>query len=288
MNLSSLSAAATKAVGLSNLILVTPDDIGYQPQNPNNKDGILTDTPKSFFFHYEGDNGVSLESDITDHYIEDNTAIQDQISLKPEIFTTQGFIGELNDVVPAALKPLKFIANKLSAVEGLKPQLNPGAQIVYNNAFQLYQAGQNIKNNVVSTWNTINGLTGASIVENGNVVKVQNQNKQQVAFMEFYGYWKERRLFTIQTPWAIFKNMAILNLKANQSGETRVITDFEVTFKSLRFAESLSEFEVTAGLFNSQNFVGRAFNQGAKLVDMGSSAPQPSAVSLTSKLSGLA
>ena len=38
---------------------------------------------------------VNLESDITDHYVEDNTAVQDQVSLKPEEVTVHGLVGEL-------------------------------------------------------------------------------------------------------------------------------------------------------------------------------------------------
>src|SRR6185312_8744514 len=100
-DLSSLASITTAATALSNLILVNPQKtIGYQPQNAPSNNGQTAQLGPSLLFHYEGEQTASLESDITDHYIENNTAIQDQIALKPVIITTHGFIGELNDIPP--------------------------------------------------------------------------------------------------------------------------------------------------------------------------------------------
>src|SRR6266576_7254366 len=103
-NISALSQLTSAATALSNLILVSPQTtIGYQPQNTPTQNGQTNQPPPALLFHYEGEQTASLQSDITDHYIEDNTALQDQIALKPEETTTHGFIGELNDVAPPAL-----------------------------------------------------------------------------------------------------------------------------------------------------------------------------------------
>jgi uncharacterized Fe-S center protein len=50
---------------------------------------------------------IELSSDITDHYIEDNTAINDHIALKPEIIRVEGLVGELKYEIPAELRQLK-------------------------------------------------------------------------------------------------------------------------------------------------------------------------------------
>ncbi len=279
--LSTLPQITTGIGALSGLLLVTPNaNKGYQPQNNivaapplptpiSNNVGTLPQSP-SFLFNYEGEQTVTLESDITDHYVEDNTAIQDQISLKPEIITTHGFIGELNDVAPASLALLQMAANKLGALSAYLPVLSVTALNAYNEAFFLYQTAASAQNSVVSAISSLNG--GVS------------QNKQQTAFTTFYGYWQQRYLFTVQTPWAIFPNMAIRTLRAIQDAETRVITNFEITFKRMRFAKSTSQVQSsTTGDFGSS----RAAAQAAGLTDLGTSSPPLSPTTLTQGIAGV-
>lgn len=294
--LSDLAPVTTGALALSNLILVTPNsNIGYQPQNRETKDGVSKKLAPPLLFHYEGENSINLDSDITDHYIEDNTAIQDQVALRPEMISVTGFIGELNDVVPKALFPLKAIADKLTVLSAYTPALTTTALIAYNNAFLLYQTAANVAGSAVSSWNTINGSNSTEIVEgsnvfsnstligsNGIVKQPKNQNKQQEAFGQFYGYWRARTLFTIQTPWAVFQNMAIKSLRAIQDSETRVITNFEVTFKMLRFARTL-----ITGPDPTVDYEARAAIQASPLVDQGTQNPTPS-ISVTEGLAGVA
>lgn len=273
VNLSTLAPATTAATALSNLVLVSPQAVkGYQPQNPS---GSTTQQPPAFLFDYEGEQTVSIESDITDHFIENNTTIQDQIALRPEIVTTHGFIGELNNIAPKALQLLQSLAEKLTVVSAYTPVLSETALIAYTEAFFLYQVAANVANSAVSAWSSINNTGGENVIgSNGlenNVFNSStgqisnNQNKQQVAFQLFYGYWNSRTLFTVQTPWAIFQNMAIQRLRAIQDAETRVITDFEVVFKMMRFARTEeSPFSIQQG---------RAAAQSAPLVDFGTTTP---------------
>lgn len=236
-NISALSPLTTTATALSNLILVTPQKtIGYQPQNSFITNPNTVSTLPSILFHYEGEQTILLESDITDHFIEDNTAIQDQVSLKPEIITTHGFIGELNDVAPAALQLAQTIANKLVTIGSYTPSLSTTALLAYNQAFQAYQIAANALNAAVSAWGSLTGTQGESVVTNNGVRSQANQTKQQVAFQQFYGYWRNRTFFTVQTPWAVFQNMMIRSLRAIQDAETNTITDFEVSFKRIRLA----------------------------------------------------
>lgn len=172
IDLQGISQAQTSALALANLILVTPQQtIGYQPQNfPSwKKDtGYL---PPSILFHYEGEQSAELTSDITDHFVEDNSAIQDQVSLRPVRITTQGFVGELNDVAPAELLPVKIAAEKLTTISAYTPGLSVSAVRAYTQAFQLYQTARSVVNSAVATWSTINGGAGAAqTVINGSGV----------------------------------------------------------------------------------------------------------------------
>lgn len=272
MNLSPLSNVTTKATALSNLVLVTPQStFGYQPQNPRNRsdDGESQSLPPAILFHYEGEQVVSLQSDITDHTVEDNTAIQDQIALRPEEITTHGFIGELNDVPPPLLAQAKQIAEKLTLLSAYTPQLTLTAQLAYNQAFFLYSIARNAVNAAVSAWNSISGG--------------ETQTKQQIYYQQFYGYWKNRTLFTVQTPWAIFEDMAIKSLRAIQDADSSVITDFEITFKKIRFAQTITS-QVT---IDSRNTQGRAASQAAQLINLGTSTPPQVDLGLMDALEGV-
>lgn len=281
-DIQALSAVTTAATSLSNLILVTPQATeGYQPLNKPDPTGQPSERPQqpALLFHYEAENSVSLQSDITDHYVEDNTAIQDQIALMPEIVSTEGFIGELNDVVPKALKTFKSVADKLTALTAYTPQLTSAAQLAYAEAFFIYQTQKAVRDAAVSAWSTISGANGGQAVIGpaGLVPASGTQNKQQTMFQQFYGYWRNRTLFTVQTPWAVFQNMAIKEVLPVQSAETRQITSFKVTFKMIRTASTQTLLPV------GSTYQGRAKAQASGLVDLGTSAP----VESTSVSSGL-
>lgn len=269
------------AGALNNIALVSPaQTVGYQPTNP-----AWPQNPPAFLFHYEGENVIELTSDITDHYIEDNTAIQDQVSLRPEKVTVHGFIGELNDVAPLNFGKLVQSVSQLTLLNDFIPGLSVTAQNAYNDAFQAYQAVGNAENAAVAAWSSVNngenvigasGLGSAFVPQTGQVLN--NQNKQQVAFQQFYGYWRNRTFWTIQTPWAVFENMVIESLRATQDAETRVITDFHVTFKMIRIATNIEG--VPPALF------GRAAAQSAKLVNQGVATPA-SSISVTQALASV-
>lgn len=270
INLSALSNFPTAAQTLGDLILITPNNnVGIQPQD-NTNNPVLQLNPDSFFFNYQGEDKIMLTSDITDHYIEDNTAIQDQISLRPLKITVHGFIGELNDVVPELLKPVKFAADKLALLGAYTPELTEAALIAYNTAYSLYQTTLNLANNAVQTWNTLSG--GAPI-----------QNKQQAAFRKFYGYYNERRLFTVQTPWALFKDMAIESLNAIQGPEDKTISNFEIVFKKIKFASTTTIVSSNQPVGQSKSSRFDAANK--QEFDFGTSAP-PNNTSLLDKTKG--
>lgn len=93
------TAATTNDLALSNLVLAIPQkQRGYEIPNV---DGDLTG--EALLFDYESENTASLESDITDHFVEDNTYLNDHIALRPEIISVRGFKGELSNIVQKAV-----------------------------------------------------------------------------------------------------------------------------------------------------------------------------------------
>ncbi len=284
MNISDLTNTATRARTLGNLVLVTPqksDFIGYQPIPRSFGNGKTQKQQDSLLFHIEGENTVTLDSDITDHYIEDNTAIQDQIALKPEVVTVNGFIGELNDVIPELLNPIKLAAEKITVISGYTPGLSTSALIAYNQAKFLYDTTMSVVNDAVQTWDLFKTQFGFE--------SDKPQNKQQQMFTQFAGYWRNRNLFNVQTPWAMFENMAIKTIRAVQDPETRIITDFQVTFKKINIATTLDFINNgSSSFFDATQFQGRAFNQGAAEVPFGSQVGQESTLPASSLWSATA
>jgi hypothetical protein len=289
LGLSSLSSAQSTIGTLSGILAVSPQQTtGYQP-NPISAAGTaITPLPPTILFHYEGEQTTTFESDITDNYVEDNTAIQDQISLKPILVTTHGFIGELNNVPPAALAPyLNQVASKLTLLSAYAPSLTATALLAYNTAFQAYQTGTSAVASATSAWATLNSQNGENVIGgtglqsgsfNAASGKISNsQNLQQTIFQQFYGYYSQRTLFTVQTPWAVFQNMAILSLKAIQDETTNVVTDFQVTFKMIRFAQTAYALGAQAQ--------GRAFLSSQPATNLGTLSSVPSTNTFGSALS---
>lgn len=225
LNVNPLSILTLSASSLANLILVTPESVGYQPQSSFQDN---EDLPK-FLFTYEESNRIELTSDITDHYTEDNTSLHDNISIAPDIVRVTGYVGELTNEVPAELEQLNRIVDKLETVGHLAPTLSSFAQRLYGNARIVYNSTRILRDKVISKWTN----------QGSNNV----QNKQQEAFSFFYGYMNERRLFTLQTPWRVFRNMAIKSLIADQRDSDITVSVFEIEFKKINFVDDPSQFE---------------------------------------------
>jgi hypothetical protein len=301
-----LSNAATAALALGNLILVVPtianslnNNIqGYQPQLPPKSDGTPSQAaqPKYFLFDYEGEQSIELTSDITDHFIEDNSSIQDNIALKPVKVTTKGFVSELNDIAPTVLQPLKTVVQKLTALNAYAPAISATAQIAYNEAFFAYQTALSAANSSVQAWSSLSQskqqlLQGNEFTNpfNFNTSLFATQTRQQIAFQGFYGYWISRTLFSIQTPWAIFKNMAIEKLRPIQSEDSQSFSTFEITFKQIRTVQSAlipPKSAVAQGRLNpqSQALVNNGTNTAQDSISLMQGVTGPTSASFSSLL----
>ena len=66
-----------------------------------------------------------------------------------------------------------------------------------------------------------------------------------------------------------FRIWRFRNLRAIQSPETLVISDFEITFKQMRFASTLTNAQL---YMNNVDFAGRLNQQGAPITQLGTNA----------------
>jgi hypothetical protein len=182
-----------------------------------------------FVFDVVGDDGVELESDITDHYTEENNPVQDHIALHPEVVTVSGSIAEVVRKTITA-QPVASPTNPLPLVPSIVPTLAPGAE----QAQATTLANDQAQNNAITSAESLYGFYQQKLPQQ------PNETKQQVAFGFIYQLWKGRQLFTVETPWGFFTNMAIQSVTAKQGPDSRFVSDFDITFKKIRTVRTVT------------------------------------------------
>jgi hypothetical protein len=79
-------------------------------------------------------------------------------------------------------------------------------------------------------------------------------NKQLAAFGYFQQAWWGRQIFSVETPWGIYTNMAIADVRAVQPKESKYVSDFTIIFERIRVTgESQIAFGQLAGRNALQN-----------------------------------
>lgn len=206
--------------------------------NPHGMKGIA-----GFVFDYEGDDQIMLESDITDHFAEDNSSVQDHIALKPYRVTLRGFVSELQlaavgtglfgaltslqsaiGTVPAYLG--KYTPQALQKLQGSFSKSVTQVQNYANTAAQYLNQAKNIAA-------LFGGGTGAP-------------TRQQQAFVALSQLRDQRVIFNVLTPWTLLSGMAIESLVFIQPNESKTRTDISVTMKQMRFVDVQSAQNTTA------------------------------------------
>ena len=184
-------------------------------------------------FDIRGEERMEFRSEITDHYLEDNTAIHDQISLSPEKVTLTGSVGIIAYAKPLAQRAPIQTADNLPINLIIVPPITTGSaqaqsESDVNNMEAIDGSIQSFYDYYLS-----NGDLGT---ESG---KPSPLTKQQQVVGYLYNLWSGRQLFTVETPWGIFTNMAIESCEPSQSAETENQTDITVTFKKLRLVSQV-------------------------------------------------
>lgn len=217
-----------------------------------------------FVFDVQGEAHAQLGADITDHYTEDNRALQDHIAIKPKRITLKGYVGELvyapNGGSPTSA--LQQVTQKLTTISGYLPVLSAAAT----------QAQQALANPTSSTL-TLNSIEGAlpsaaniyGLVKNALGAFGDMQN-QQNAYNYFDSCRQQAILMGIQTPWEFLTNMAVETIEAIQYEESIFISDFSVTFKQIRIAQTKTATAVLSGTGGTQPFTGNLNAQGANAI----------------------
>lgn len=169
-----------------------------------------------------GDETLTVESDVTDHYVESNQAYQDQISLKPKIYTINGEVGELvwyqKD---SASQIFGQVAQRLEGVVSFLPIRSRSFNQMKKTVMQAAQWVDTASNAVSKLSNLMSDSFGTV-------------THQQQAYNELLAMRDGRSPLTIQTPWGILKDYVITSLKLTQPKETKDKSAISITFKEFR------------------------------------------------------
>ena len=176
---------------------------------------------KGFVFDILGDEDAMLDSDITDHYVEENYSIQDHIALRPAKFTLSGYIGEMSDIVSNSFLNILTSIQSLSSIGDYTLPFGAQATQVYNKIAGVTSQAGMVLNQASNAFQFFTGMSTAN-------------SKQQSAYNFFQQLWFNRSLCMVETPWAVWPDMAIENIRILQRDQNKFVSEFSVTFKQIR------------------------------------------------------
>lgn len=202
-----------------------------------------------FIFDVIGIQEMNNAADITDHFVEDNTAIQDHVALRPMRFTLKGFQGELNDDLQQALAQLFSSVSGIANVFGYQPAFTIGAQQTYSSV----QAALAQTNQIVSEASNLFGVFG---------VYATMATRQQAAYNVLLAMQQSRQLCSVDTPYGTYQNMIIEELRARQDETTLMVSEFSVTLKQIRIVSTLVSTTIVSSLGRVANLSSAVSNGG--------------------------
>ena len=188
-----------------------------------------TSSLSGFAFDFLSDDEIEIAVDVTDHWAEDNSSIQDHAAVLPIKYTLSGFVGEYaipnpNSGIGGALRQLEQKMATLAAYAG---KYTPGTvQAIAGKATGAISTAQNYLNEISQYAQQAQNIL--------NLFKPSGASRQQDTFSTLMGAALSRQTFTLITPWGGFKNMMITNIRGNQSEETSSKSEFSVSVKQIR------------------------------------------------------
>lgn len=226
-----------------------------------------------FKFHIPEREQIKMQSDVTDHYIDTNNAVQDHIARKPVTITLTGLEGEYFYSVNQIESLLSNVTPVLRLLPAYLPRFNAATYQLKNFDKDYTQRMTNLAEGKRSTanpnitawdklgtaWDTLNGQDLFTTMQDLYKLK----SPQTRAFLFFEALWggtskykytykkgdKENQkvfsyeptppaIFTVETTWRRYDNMVITDLTPMRD-ENADITEFTITFKQINVTSSL-------------------------------------------------
>ena len=191
---------------------------------PKSAEGI-----SGFIFDIPDTESINLTADITDHFTESNSFLNDHIVIKPDMITLSGFVGELKFRPPEGIAgAVEEIQNRLQIIPAYLGDLTPGAQ---QTAARAVATAQTVISGINQTIDRVENLVGFFAGEEAT------ETEQQKAFNTLDALRRNGEVLTVQTPWKYFESVMIQSIAFSQDGNSKDISDISLTLKEIRIAD---------------------------------------------------
>lgn len=222
-----------------------------------------------FVFDVDGETTVNLTAEITDHFLEDNSTVQDHIAVKPKRVVLNHYVGELVHREDESFETnVQKVVQKLTILNSFLPTLSKAATQITETLRGDNLSGASFKN---VTLESINKATDYwAFAKNIS----PPQNKQEQAYLYLKALMEGKFLVSLQTPFEFINNMAIESVVARQPEKSKYISDFTIQLKEIRTASLLNAPEgsdrfVESAISPEDNLQGRNFYQSQSPVTIG-------------------
>lgn len=194
-----------------------------------------------------GEETLTAENDVTDHYVESNIAYQDQITIKPKIYTVQGEVGELvwyqKDTIS---QKVGQVAQRLEGVVSFLPLRS--------------RSFQQMKKKVMKAAQLID--TASNILDRFDTLTPDMTNQQQA--YNWLLFWRNIRApLLIKSPWGFLEGYVVTSLRMTQPRETKDKSLISITFKEFRTTS------VTTVEYDEEKYQGYGKQENEPKVDNG-------------------
>lgn len=187
------------------------------------------------YFQVATEDSITFQSQITDNYIENNTAIQDHIAINPVTITMRGYIGELVFTEPVSFwnNITGFLGGQIAKSDiatTLTTKLTPLTALLPP-VDNITQAAKNTVQYVEASFDRYKKVYDQLF----NSQNISHISQQEDTAEKLKQLWQNRTLVEVITPYGYYENMAIQSISLTQ-GNTTTQSDLSVTLKQINFA----------------------------------------------------
>lgn len=208
-----------------------------------------------FLFSVQNQETLTRSAEVTNHFTENNSFLNDHKTIQADVVTLNGFVGELVFEAPTGVAALgQIIQSRLEATEAYLGDLTPGAVQQAQEAISQAQSTVSAINQTLDKTQNVLGFFA------GDSTQLTAQEK---AFTDLSALFESKDLLTVQTPWKYYDNLTMTGLALTQDAETNQITDITVTLQEIRTTETtLVDFDDTLFPVREQVQSGAEQDQG--------------------------
>lgn len=207
-------ASSALQIGGSALSLVGAAKAFVSSKNePDITSGFLFDIPQT--------ERIRLAAQITDHFTEDNEAIQDHVAFDPIKLTLTGMVGELLYEKSAIEKYATMLFMTMGSIGAISPNKSLSALRFLSEAARLKSAA----NSVMASMRDIGALFDAG---------KYGKNRQQESFSKLQKLFYSRQVVKIETPWINLPSMILESIELSQEEDSKDRSYVTCSFKEIR------------------------------------------------------